>query len=678
MRTPLLALAALVLFVAFVPACPEALAHGGQYRGPGGGVTPGLRTPFDPPPPPPPPTPAPVTGGPETGPRGGPTTGGPTPMAPGSKPTTAGTGSGRPASPSLGLDNWVFWYAYNRASLQDLKRSIYTRFSSDSPLHVLGESTANRLDAAAHDTRALLDSDIVPALLWAMEPANAAHADVESAAYIALAKVTSDPTHLPLLLKGVERDPMTQESALLAMGLLRRSEQRRQFSAGDLDRVREALFSQYESERLPARARGFALVSIGLLGDQPSALGAPALIQRLFSLLEREEAHPDLFVAALVALGMQDREAFTLAQRETLRGALVRGRLGARSLTGFLRSYVALTLGRIGVPADVAALTRVLGDRRQRDHYVSRSAAISLGLLGQALSSEERADVARTLLRAVDRSRDLTTTGFALISLAYLVEQDARAARSEVISRTQAHAAVLKIAEDGGHGERTFAALSVGLMLRAIGPENLSAIAAYGEFRDQALPVLRAGLGSPAMDKRSRGAYAIALGLAEDRRGSGALIQIVADPKEDPELRGYSALGLGHMRHRTAQVLRTLREALAERSSEELRVHLSGALGMLSDPHAVPLLLAELEQSQSQAARGQVVLALASIGDARAVAPLIASLRAREEQVLARALACAGLGLVGDLEWQPSLARLSSNVNYRASGEMMSELLSIL
>ncbi len=48
------------------------------------------------------------------------------------------------------------------------------------------------------------------------------------------------------------------------------------------------------------------------------------------------------------------------------------------------------------------------------------------------------------------------------------------------------------------------------------------------------------------------------------------------------------------------------------------------------------------------------------------------------EQDLTRALACAGLGLIGDLELIPSLARGRKDVNYRASTDIINEFLSIL
>ena len=43
-----------------------------------------------------------------------------------------------------------------------------------------------------------------------------------------------------------------------------------------------------------------------------------------------------------------------------------------------------------------------------------------------------------------------------------------------------------------------------------------------------------------------------------------------------------------------------------------------------------------------------------------------------------RAIACAGLGLLGDLERRSSLSRLTTGLNYRAVVDAVTELFSIL
>ena len=129
---------------------------------------------------------------------------------------------------------------------------------------------------------------------------------------------------------------------------------------------------------------------------------------------------------------------------------------------------------------------------------------------------------------------------------------------------------------------------------------------------------------------------------------------------------------------RTPDVVKAIKEALSERSSESLRQQTAIALGLLQTPDAVPLLLKELKEADSQNVQGQVVLALAQIGDARAIAPLVEILKDNQRPDITRALACAGLGLIGDLELLPSLSRISANINYRASPDAITEVLSIL
>jgi len=156
------------------------------------------------------------------------------------------------------------------------------------------------------------------------------------------------------------------------------------------------------------------------------------------------------------------------------------------------------------------------------------------------------------------------------------------------------------------------------------------------------------------------------------------LTEIVADRDGDHQLRGYAALAVGLIGNAGKDSLAAIRKAMKERRSEEMRVQCATALGLLRDGKAVVLLLEELMTARSQSVKGQVVLALAKIGDERAVDPIAKLLRNPREQGLTRALACAGLGVIGDLESIPSLSRLSKNINYRASCDLMAEVLSIL
>ena len=105
---------------------------------------------------------------------------------------------------------------------------------------------------------------------------------------------------------------------------------------------------------------------------------------------------------------------------------------------------------------------------------------------------------------------------------------------------------------------------------------------------------------------------------------------------------GYAAIALGHIGIGGERVLRPIRAALKERRSEKLRRATATALGMLTDHKAVPILLDELAKARSQSAKGQVVIALAKVGDERAIEPLTRLLARR-----APAAPHAGAGLRG-------------------------------
>ncbi len=256
----------------------DAWAHGGQYRGGVGEIPPALRDAEDPTPEPPvcEPGDGPTTdhGDPDS-PQTGPVTA-PTPDTP---PVATGPGSSRDVGPktrrrksSTGFETWNFWYHFNNGRVENLKRSLYTRVHSRNPLFEIGGSdTSNRSDSL-HAIDALVRTDVVDALKWAMNKKNVPHSDARSAAFIGMGKVATTPAHVELLSKGFDADEteIVKESTALAYGVLRRANPARQFASSDLSKIRDRLFEVFENEKdFGTRTRSFAIMSIGLLGDQP-------------------------------------------------------------------------------------------------------------------------------------------------------------------------------------------------------------------------------------------------------------------------------------------------------------------------------------------------------------------------------------------------------------------------
>jgi len=679
---------ALLVTIALMVFAGDLWAHGGQYRGPGGAVPPNQREPSDPTPPaPPPPSGPPVTPPPTT-------PSGPAPSQPTTPPPVPGTPSTpgptikdktKGAKGSLGFENWVFWYHNNKADIENLKQALYSRVASENPLFQIGGRNLSNTSDATHDTRALVESVIIPALKRVMA-AKKMHQDTQSAAYIALAKVAREPLDIELIMKGLapklKHDLIVQESAAIGLGLLRRDSKENQFEAGELDKVRDFLFGVFENDDYQARTRGFAALAIGLLGDQPSGSGSyaghSATTERLFGLLQNHDdyKHPDLVIGILMAIGLQQAPSVTGEQKDALRRCLMKGTLYKRGVQSMTRSYVALTLGRIGDAKDIEILKRAMTSKRNKDRNIQRSCAIGLGQLGRLVQGEDRVAVAKTLLTNMNNLKDASAKNYAVISLSDLIIADIKQNKTDVIGSTKAGEHLLKLAESGRYIQRPFGALALGLIGKEIGDQTT--VERYGEFRSKSLEILRNGLKTKKLDKRGRAAFATSLGIVKDLTSVKDLVAIVSDKKEDQELRGYAALALGLIGNGSRDVKIPIREALKERRSEELRQQTATALGLLKDPEAVPLLLAELKRAKSQNVKGQVVLALAKIGDARAVEPMIKLLESKREQDLTRALACAGLGVIGDLEWLPSLSRISLDVNYRASTDLINEVLSLI
>ena len=121
-----------------------------------------------------------------------------------------------------------------------------------------------------------------------------------------------------------------------------------------------------------------------------------------------------------------------------------------------------------------------------------------------------------------------------------------------------------------------------------------------------------------------------------------------------------------------------VRELLDGTRDEDLKVQCATALGLLRDHRALDDLIPALQKAETQSLKGQLALAIARIGDGRAIAPLVDIMKDRNEKDLTRAIVTAALGVIGDLEWIPSLHRITQDINYRSMNDSRREIVSIL
>ncbi len=631
---------------------------------------------------------------------GGPTT--PTPVTPG---TTPGPGPVAPVKPppvdpppttprkapdlkdrkgrrGLADDSggWIPWWEANADALRSGRR-LENVVTDESPLGKVGAGGRGS-DAGRATEKAIVDV-ILPTLRAILDPAVREDPDVTASAFLALGKTTNDPADILRLRAALRRrdgPELPREGAALGLACLRRTDPARAFDGRELDRVRTDLFDAIDDDGVPVRTRCYAALALGLLADQPTTPGdafakdGKLVVRGLWTRLLEDRAGDETSVALLVALSMQCRQGVPEAVVTGLRGLVATGHLGGRRQGGIVQAQAALTLARL---ADVEAAGVFLGILKGRSQSleVRRSAILALGVLAPRLDEVRRVAAIDALVSHARRG-DPDTTGLAWITAGRVLAADLADGSAALLSKTAVADGLADVATRGAHEVRPFAAL--GLALAAEGRGTSASLPGFVPLRARALAILRDGAVDEAMDPGTRGAFLIGLGIAVDRPSSRLLAQIVRDDRSPASLRAHAAGGLGLLGEARDDVLLALNDALSDRTSEDLRREASRALGFLGDKRAVPRLVKDIESGGTDVVLARAAVALGAIGDPSAVKPLAEIVLARRASDLSRAVAVAGLGLVGDREDVPTLSLLSIDSNYLARTDSLAEAISLL
>lgn len=675
------ALATPALVLALLAASPgTAWAHGGRmtppppppFVGPNGRVPPGGVTP------PGDPTPPPPGGGAPSGPV---TPNGPSnPDGPDPRPArTPRDGSGRGGRVAETSD-WRDWWDANADALRG-ERPRRVRVTTDGALGGIGGG-APAAGGAEPPSRRTIETTILPTLRSVLATTPRRDADTIASAMIALCKATDDPADAVRVASALgdrALAEMDREAAVIALGCLRRTSPPPAFDGAFYDRIRATLFEALDEARPSSRSRSYAALALGLLGDQAVAEGdsfakdGRLAVRGLWMRLEDPATDDETAVAILVGLSLQRPAGVPGAVHEGLRRLAVSGDTGRRRRGSLVRAHALLALARLG-DEQAARLATTLVRGSGVDPHVRRSAVLALGLLAPSLDAKERETLAKALLDHA-RGGEPNTAGLALLSAARLVAAEFAEGRVSpaLLSTVEA---LVAAADHGAAGVRSFAAIATGIAVRPRG--RALDEAAFVGARDAALDALRAVYADEGEDPVLRGAFAIGLGIAVDRKARPLFEAQLVARGGSPELLAYVCAGLGLLGDVPASSLAALRAVLAERSSDDLRREASRALGLLGDTKAVPGLVAELEAGGSDHVVARAVLALGEIRDVAAVAPLCALARKPGATDATRALACAGLGLLSDPEPVPSLARLGIDSNYLARTSALDEAVSLL
>jgi HEAT repeat protein len=538
-------------FAAFavVLACAgPALAHGGQYRGPGG------RVPND--------------------------------------PTAPGTGG----TPTTG---WESWWSANAWRYVNLRERLRRRDRPSGNTVDGGVGTAVPTPGStpsaddAFDPRRLHETETLPVVLAALSDEDA---EVRSAAAVALGKM-GFPRALPELRRALKDDVRdVRDGAVLALGMLgdpfaaddlrpllldpRQDDRTRSFAAIGLGFLRapegiEPLLSFLDPATDATRAGGIgrsnhteasAITGVGLSGHAPAAAG----LRRDYASDKRYEPQVRAFAAvALARLG--DREAIPL---------LLQGLEHPREP---MRQTAAIALGPLGRPKDEAVVQalsrRVIEDK---DPSTRQFALMSLARIG---GEDARSVVRRTLTKG-------SRLDVPWAALACAIGGD-----REMIP------AIRKMFADERHpSERSAFMLALGLFGdRESAPDFLRIGAAQGDssIRTYALVSLGlTGVTSAAPEVRAfiekendpgvKMSAATCLGLLQDPDAVPLLERMVKEG-ENVFVRSSACRILGHIgAPRSGAVLAAI--VKDRKDNSVVRMTATAGLGNLADPRLVPLL----------------------------------------------------------------------------------------
>jgi HEAT repeat protein len=306
--------------------------------------------------------------------------------------------------------------------------------------------------------------------------------------------------------------------------------------------------------------------------------------------------------------------------------------------------------------------------KKGRSSNERRSAAIALGQIGPRCGDAKvQKKVMDVLKGLVEDAQDTQEKNFAIISLGRMgaAKGCADALRAEMIK-------TLRNELDGGKGlTPPFAALALGLIGRTYSDEGKS-------FDDEIRKPIRSKFAEGG-EPKSRGAYAVASGLARDPLAVEEMKKVLKDPGADKRVRGYCAVGLGMIG--AADAVDAIKSVLKDDNDRELRVQTAMAAGLLGDASVIENVVTILkDKDASNYELGSAALALGQIGDERAIEALVDIAKDSQKRYpdLTRALATVALGQIGDRRDVPTLARVATDINYRASVAAITELLTIL
>lgn len=537
MRTVTILLAALSALAAAEPA----LAHGGQYRGPGG------RTPSDP------------------------------------------TG---PVAPPGSTADWEAWWAANAWKYVNLRERVRARDDGERSGSAGGfgvvSGPAVPVGGEAFDRRRFFEREVLPQVTALLRDGDA---EVRSAATIALGKMAYPRSMLDLRRSFRDEVRDVRDGAVLATGML-----------GDslaLEDLQAILFDPARQDR----TRSFAAIGIGFIGGPEAARILQAYLDPESDSLRvgglQRTAHTE--ASALTALGLAgEASAAAVIRRDYASGtrygpavrsfaAVALARLGDREAIPFLlqgldharepmRQSAAIALGVLGRPED-AAVVKALAAKyfEEKDINTRQFALVALARIG---GGEAREAVRRALEKGPRIDRPM-----AALAVALGKDRDMAPALRAMFTEERSPdlkgglALALALLEDSeaaplirpfalgkvDRGLRGWCLLALGLLQdRGAAPEvrkvveeendpgvRMAAATCLGLLQDASTVPLLEGLVREGDNVYVRSSACRLLGDIGSPLSARTLLAVVGDPKDNSVVRMAATAGLGNLGDRS-------------------------------------------------------------------------------------------------------------------------------
>ena len=577
---------------------------------------------------------------------------------------------------------WDHWWRLERDGFIKLRDTVRRR-------HVVGTVGLSAIARAdLPPSRALVDAAVVPALIDVLE--NESSPEMLRSALIAVARigagqrVGSADAELALARHLASSSQEVSETAALALGI---------FGGESCFASLEALLSGSDAGvalvgrgKVPSRTQAFAAFGMGALAFDAGNVNltqraAAALVETLMA----DHAVSDVPVAAMLALSQCPLPKLVTLPRGKIRTAEAReavisstgmlrwllARLNAQHSDGQISSLQehAFCLTAVahfardadeGLRGEVLNRLRAEAGNRKLASQIRSSAVIALGELARSSGSKADRAALQMLTDFMDSGQPLERRMAAMA----LAQASARAGLGDdpLAASDPAGRALQRMLLRGGSTERPWGALALGVQAFYL-DQGVQGVRLASAKEIQQRGEMRRAL-AKQKNVSTIGAYALGVALMHKNAEPGARLSAGKVAFEayqrigEPKARGYLAMALGLTGYGPAKDT-LLQDVTASVSQPSLLWHTAVGLGLIGDVRLAPTLIEALIAAPSHGSRAAIAVALGTIGDRRAVVPLLGLVADKSHPTASRSMAIVGIGILCEnsaLPWRNPMA----------------------